>query len=244
LTHLFPFLIMKFEIKQEKFEGPLDLLLELIGREKLSISEISLARVTEEYMQYLKALGEIDPEALAEFLVVASELLLIKSRSLLPSLQLTREEETSIEELERRLAEYQEIRNLARTLKNMETRRATILSREGWHGMKVFFYPPSGLTLEKLKSVFIAILESLPQAEKLAEDKIRRIISLEEKMKQMKEMLQGVIERAFSEMVRGAKDKLEVIVSFLAMLELASQKLLDVRQEKPFEDIVVRRVPR
>jgi len=235
---------MKFEIKQEKFEGPLDLLLELIGREKLSISEISLARVTEEYMQYLKALGEIDPEALAEFLVVASELLLIKSRSLLPSLQLTREEETSIEELERRLAEYQEIRNLARTLKNMETRRATILSREGWHGMKVFFYPPSGLTLEKLKSVFIAILESLPQAEKLAEDKIRRIISLEEKMKQMKEMLQGVIERAFSEMVRGAKDKLEVIVSFLAMLELASQKLLDVRQEKPFEDIVVRRVPR
>src|SRR3989344_3794745 len=110
---------MTYIMKQEKFEGPMELLLELIEKEKLSISEISLAKVADEYISYVKGLEKIDPEELAEFLVVAAHLMLIKSRSLLPQLKLTEEEEGSIEELEKRLKEYQRLRQLAGELKKL-----------------------------------------------------------------------------------------------------------------------------
>lgn len=233
---------MAFEIKQEKFEGPLELLLDLIEKEKLSITEISLSRVANEYIAHIRTLVNIDPEELAEFLVVAAQLMLIKSRSLLPSLELSAEEEGSIEELENRLAEYQKIRELARELKKLEMRGNHILVREAFWDQDPIFYPPPKFSIENLKASFAAFLAALPKIEKLVEEKIRKIISLEEKISYIRSFLSDKLEQAFSEIIKGSKGKVDVIVSFLAILELAKQKFIDLDQEKLFEDIRIRRV--
>lgn len=257
---------MSFQIKQEKFEGPLDLLLELIEKQKLSISEISLARVTDEYLAYIKEMKKIDPvrsrtsemsavplvagrtsngidpEQLAEFLVVAAHLMLIKSRSLLPVLNLNEEEKASIEELEKRLKEYKRIKELAMELKILESGGRHIFTREAYAGMDPIFYPPKKLTLPNIAETFASFLAALPKIEKLAEDKIRRIVSLEEKISHIKTFLQGAMERVFSEVVRGTKEKVEIIVSFLALLELSKQKFVELSQKDLFEDITIKKV--
>lgn len=233
---------MAFHIKQEKFEGPLELLVELVEKEKLSISEVSLAKVADEYLVYIKSLGSIDPEQLAQFLVVAAELMLIKSRSLLPGLQLSLEEEHSVEDLERRLAEYKRMRELAKKIKEREGARVHIYTREAYQGMAAIFYPPPKITGVILRDVFAAVLASIPKLAKLAEEKVRRIISLEEKVAHIKSFLQGTVERAFSEIVGGAKEKVDVIISFLALLELARQKFLSLDQQNLFEDIRIKKI--
>ncbi|MBI4132279.1 MAG: segregation/condensation protein A [Candidatus Sungbacteria bacterium] len=255
---------MAYQVKQEKFEGPLDLLLELIQQEKLSINEISLAKVTDDFIGYLKALqtrlpgglaaGEADQlaqikesetwagqEVLAEFLVVAAQLLLIKSRSLLPQFAASPEEEESIAELERRLAEYQRFKSLAVELGRMAKGGPKSFSREAYAGTAPLFYPPKRFSIAMLAEAFSGVLAVLPKIEKLAEEKIRKIISLEEKIQELQAFLQERVERAFSEIVSGAREKIEVIISFLALLELAKQKFVTVEQQHRFGDIKIRR---
>ncbi len=231
-----------FQVQQEKFNGPLGLLLELIEKEKLSISEISLAKVTDDYIAYVKGLRQIDPEELAEFLVVAAQLMLLKSRALLPSLKISDEEEASLDELEARLAQYKRIRDAVNDLRVLEARGAHIASREPYAASAPVFYPPPGVGAELLRAAFEAFLAALPKFEKLAEEKIHHIISLEEKISAIRVMLQETVERAFSELIRGAKEKVDVIMNFLAILELSKQKFVDLRQARPFEDIMIRRI--
>lgn len=242
---------MKYAIKQEKFEGPLDLLLELIQNEKLSINEIALAKVTDEFIGYLKELqkegqtllggGRADQEILAEFLVVASQLLLIKSRSLLPQFAASAEEEESIAELESRLAEYQRIKEVIQELAALAKGGPKSFAREAYSGEKIVFYPPKKFSLNMLAKTFAAVTEAMPKTIKLAEEKIKKIVSLEEKIIELQAFLKAKMERAFSELVAGAKEKVEIIVSFLALLELAKQKLVAVEQKGLFGDIRIRK---
>ena len=233
---------MVFQLKHEKFEGPLELLLDLIENEKLSISEISLAKVTDDYISYVKSLGKIDPESLAEFLVIAAHLMLIKSRSLLPSLALSKEDEASIEDLTARLAEYQRIRDITKELKKIESERRYIFTREAYQGMEPVFYPPPKFRIAMIPEAFMRVLATIPKFEKLAEEKIKKILSLEDKIKQVRSFLQEHMEKAFSELTKGAKEKIEIIVSFLAILELARQRFVELEQEKPFEDITIKKL--
>lgn len=216
-------------------------LLDLIEKEKLTISEISLAKVTDEYLAYVRSLTAPDLEELAEFLVIAAQLILIKSRSLLPSLHLSADEETSIDELERRLGELARIREAAKDIKRLEKRGLRILSREGYLRMQAVFYPPQRLNAAAVAKAFTMFVASLPKIEKLAEEKLKRIVSLEDKISHIRKILQDAMERGFSELVHGAKEKVEIIVSFLALLELAKQKFIELRQEKPFEEILIRK---
>lgn len=232
---------MTFILKQEKFEGPFELLLELIEKEKLSISDISLAKVTDEYVAYVKTLERIDPEQLAEFLVVAAQLILIKSRSLLPSLAISEEEEQSIEELEKRLAEFKILRDVAQELKKCEG-SGSMITREAFAQHSPVFYPPPKLTLEKIEVAFTSFLAALPKVQKLAEEKLKRVISLQEKINHVRQFLMESMEKAFSELVSGSKEKVEVIVSFLAILELARQKFIDLDQDELFSDIKIKRL--
>ena len=235
---------MTYTVRQEKFEGPLDILLELIQKKELSINEISLAKVTDEFVGYLKTLeaeGGINPEQLAEFLVIASQLLLIKSRSLLPQFQVSREEEESAAELEHRLREYQKMKELAQELKHMSQGGPKSFSREAYAGKTPVFFPPKDLSSSTLAGAFANILAAIPKIEKLVEEKMLKIISLEEKIKELRFALQEKVERAFSELVGGAKEKVEIIVSFLALLELTRQKLISVEQRGLFADIKIRR---
>jgi len=232
-----------FEIRHEKFEGPLELLLELIEKEKLAISEISLARVAEEYIEHVRSLEQIDAEQLAEFLVVASQLMLIKSRSLLPNFSSSPEEELlGAEELERRLAEYQKFRERADVLRKLEAGRKPIFTRDAYLAFAPVFFPPPRLAPSDLAGAFRIFLAALPKVEKLIEEKMKRIVSLEERMRQIRSLVHGAVERTFSEIVQGSAGKMDVIISFLAILELTKQKFVQVRQESAFADIMVQRI--
>lgn len=233
---------MGFRVAQGKFEGPLGLLLELIEKEKLVIAEISLARVADEYIGYVRSLPSFDPEELAEFLVVAAQLMLIKSRSLLPKLAFSEEEEATLDDLKRRLGILKGMRDAARELQEIERTGMRSAGREAYAGMPPVFYPPSRLHAGMLADVFAGLAALIPKAEKLGEDKLKRIVSLEEKIIHIRSILQDVMERGFSEIVRGAKEKMEVVVSFLALLELARQKFATLRQEAPFSDIMISKI--
>lgn len=233
---------MAFAIKQEKFDGPLALLLELIEKEKFAIAEISLAKVADDYLAYVRALASPDPEELAEFLVVAAHLMLIKSRSLLPRLAFSEEEEASLGDLERRLAILQLMREAARELQKIEQRGMRIASREAYAGIAPVFHAPSALGAAALGETFAAVLALIPKAEALAEEKMKRIVSLEERIGHIRAILQDAVERGFSEIMRGAKEKMDIVVSFLAVLELARQKFVALRQDKAFDDILIRKI--
>lgn len=233
-----------YTVRQEKFEGPLELLLELIQARELSINEISLARVTDEFIAHFRGLeerGEAGPEVLSEFLVVAATLLLIKSRSLLPGFALAPEEEASIQELESRLAEYQRVKELAAELARLAAGGPKSFSREAYAGERPAFRPPTNVSPKLLASAFRALLSAIPKARELAQESIRKVVSLEEKIRELEALLRERVERAFSELVAGAKEKVEVIVSFLAILELARQRLVNLHQTKPFAEIIIRR---
>lgn len=232
-----------YVVKHEKFEGPLNLLLDLIQKEKVSINEISLASVTDEYVRIVEELskaGKIDQEDLAEFLVVAGELLLIKSRSLLPQFAATPEEQASVEELERRLWELKRLRELAENLGKMGRQKRFIFSRESYLGLAPVFYPPERFRPGDFAAAFLRVYEALPKIEKLVEEKMKRIISLEDKVKELQIMLAEKVERIFSEIIKGGKEKIEIIVSFLAILELAKQKLVELHQDKVFGEIRIK----
>ena len=232
---------MPFAVKHEKFEGPLDFLLQEIEKEKLSINEVSLAKITDNFLVYIQSLPKAVQYEIAEFLVVAARLLLIKSRSLLPALQLTDEEELSIEELENRLKVLQKIRERAEELGRIEKNAKRLYARESFHGMEAIFYPPKDLTIERVAEVFQEVLMAIPKPKKLQEEEMKKVVSLEEKIAELQESLKIRTERLFSEFIKGSKDKVEIIVNFLAILELARKKLIRLDQSEAFGDITIQR---
>ena len=121
---------MAYELKLEQFSGPIEKLLELIEEKKLEITQLSLAQVTADFLVYLATIEELAPGILADFLVVASRLLLIKSKALLPNLILDQEEEQEIRDLEERLKIYREFKAARNYLKNLWQEQPLVFSRE------------------------------------------------------------------------------------------------------------------
>lgn len=232
---------MTYVVKLQQFEGPLALLLELIEAEKLKITEISLAKVTDQYLEYLKCLEVVEPRHLVEFLVVASRLILIKSRAILPTLELDEEEEDSIKDLERRLEEYKKFREAAKVLAELFAKKTHAYSRELYKGMTTVFCPPQNLTPEDLCRAFQKILNELPKEEVLVEEKIAVTVSLEEKIKDLIKRIQDTIEASFKNLIAGAATKTEIILTFLAMLELIKQQTLVAQQGELFGDIKLKK---
>ena len=232
---------MVFAIQHEKFEGPLHFLLEEIEKEKLSVNEVSLARITNSFLEYIKALPESTQHEIAEFIVVASQLLLIKSRSLLPSIPLTEEEQYSIEELQERLRILQKIRECAEALGKINKNPGSLFAREAFLGVGVVFYPPPKLTPEVLSTVFSEILSTIPKPQEFKKEIIEKVISLEEKITELQQSLQNRAERLFSDIMKKSENRTEIIVNFLAILELAKQKIITLDQGSLFGDIVIRK---
>ncbi len=232
-----------FQVHQKNFEGPLAILFDLITQEKLSISEISLAQVADDYIAYVKSReADVSPHMLAEFLVIAAQLILLKSRALLPNMRISEEEEESIGELEARVARYEKVRILAKALAELEGKKMRIATRTVRHATPSGFYPPLGLGLAVFSSVYAEFLSSLPAPLILEEATMLHTFSLQEKINRIEEALAQAYEQAFSDLTRGARNRVEIIVSFLALLELMKQRALDLYQEKPFEEIRVRKI--
>lgn len=229
-----------YQCKLEKFEGPMDLLLSLIEEEKLDITEISLARVAGQYLEYIKNNEKIQLENLADFLGVASRLILIKSRALLPTLELSGEEEEEIKDLEQQLLEYKKFKEASLALGKMSQPGKICYSREGFSGVRAIFYPPEGIGIFDLKKHFLATLAEIPLIEKLSEEIVGEVITLEEKINDLQNVLRQRIEATFFDITAEAKDRIEIIMSFLAMLEMVKQRIINVEQKELFREIRMR----
>lgn len=226
-----------YKVKTDKFEGPMELLLDLIEKEKLNITELSLAKVADEFLDFMRNNDSIGLEHLAEFLSVASKLILIKSRALLPALKFTDEEEAEIKDLTDQLEKYRKFKEAAEKIGKMAKLKRICFSRPGFSGVKSVFYPPENLNAFDLKKNFLKILSEIPLIEKLQEEIVAEVVTLEERINNLEQTLRKRVESSFSDLVSEAKDKVDVIVSFLAVLEMVKQKIVQVEQDKLFSDI-------
>jgi segregation and condensation protein A len=228
---------MIYNVKTDKFEGPMDLLLELIEKEKLDITELSLAHVADQYLEYIRNNDGIKLENLAEFLSVASKLILIKSRALLPLLTFTEEEEEEIKDLAKQLEEYKKFKEASLVLGKMSEAGKISHERPSYAGVQNIFYPPENINIFDFRKYFQLVLHEIPMVEKLDEETVREVITLEEKINDLQNTLRQRVEMSFAELTQGATEKIDVILSFLAMLEMVKQRIIDVEQNDLFQEI-------
>jgi segregation and condensation protein A len=226
-----------YNVKLEKFEGPLELLLELIEKEKLSITELNLAKVTDQYLEHIRDNQNIHLENLADFLSVAAKLILIKSRALLPVLKLSEEDEEEIGDLTRQLEEYKKFKEISAQIGKLASLGRISYARPAYFGLKAVFYPPENLTATDLKNYFEKVLLDVPSVQILQEELVGEIVTLEERISDLEVTLRKKMETCFSEVVAQAKDKVDVIISFLAMLEMVKQRMIHVEQSELFHEI-------
>lgn len=227
----------RFHIKTEAYEGPFELILDLIEKRQLSINELSLSQVTDDYIQFVRGHGQFPMEDAAQFIGVAATLLLIKSKSLIPELELTGDEEEDMDELKRRLAEYERVREMMRELSRIFGKRVMVSAGE--RAPEVAFAPARDLTLEKLEAALADALASLEKEEKLPEARVRPMVTIEEMMESLKTRVQKAMTMSFADFAGSATEKVEVIVSFLALLELVKDGVVGADQQGAFSDITI-----
>jgi segregation and condensation protein A len=232
---------MNYRFQLEQFEGPLDVLLGLIEKEKLDITQVSLAQITDQFLEYIDQNENINLEQLSAFLSVATRLILIKSRALLPILTFTEEEEESIQDLEEHLRLYQLFREQAKKLEEMIALNNRSYTRESFLGLKSIFYPPKEIDADDLKDSLMGIIGSLEPIVSLPERELKTIISLEERMLEFKSALTERVVSSFHELLGSTSERLDVIISFLALLELVKQRYLSARQSRVASNIELTR---
>ena len=238
-----------YTVKAAGFEGPFGLLLNLVEKRKLFINDVSLAAVTEDYISYMNKLNEPDspnPPSSAEiasFVIVASTLLLIKSKSLLPSLDLTSEEEGDINKLEERLRLYQLYTKLGGNIKKTFGERVIFPPLEKKHKVLVFL-PDGKITKESMMSFAEGVLGAMPKKVILPEVEVRKVISIEEMIVKLTERITNSMSMNFKDLsgkVVTKEERVVAIVGFLAMLELVRQGIIHAVQEDDSEDIFIKK---
>lgn len=221
----------------------MELLLDLIEKRKLLINDISLAAVTDEYMAYVSALEQEGENRLgdtAQFVLVASTLLLIKSKSLLPMLDLTDEEESSIDELELRLRLYKIYADASRDIRAIFGAQM-LYARPFAPVTDPLFMPDSYTTIGSMEEAMGRVLLNLPKKQApRTQVSVKKVISLEDMMKRLEQRITEQFKISFSTF-HGGGEKGDVIVSFLAVLELVKQGIVMVRQEARFADFDIER---
>lgn len=228
------------EVFLEAFEGPLDLLLYLIKRQNLNILDIPIAEVTRQYMEYLALMQEMRLELAAEYLVMAAWLAEIKSRLLLPRpASIEADEEDPRAELVRRLREYERFQQAARALDALPRLERDCFPASAELTQREVRRVPPSISLADLLS---ALREALARAELFGRHQIRReTLSVRERMSQVLERLDALRFTPFSVLFRPEEGRMGVVVTFLAVLELLREALLELVQAEPFAPIHVRR---
>lgn len=230
-----------YQIKTGSFEGPFGLLLNLVEERKLFINEISLAQVTEDYLKHISTLSKRNHAEISSFIVVATTLILIKSKSLIPSLNLTDEEKSDIHNLEERLRLYELFTRLGGNVKSKFGKRIIFAPLERKTEFLIFL-PDEQITKESMMTVVRDVLGRMPKKTFLPEVEVKKVISIEEMIDKLTERIKNSLNINFKEFAGKAVNKEEkvfVIVSFLAMLELIRNGILDAVQHSHGEDIII-----
>ncbi len=240
---------MKIDVKLDVFEGPLDLLLHLIEKNKVSIYDIPIAMITDQYLEYLHALEEVYPlESMGEFMVMAATLLKIKSKMLLPK-QEEEEEEDPREELVQRLVEYKMYKYAAGELKDLSVDADKVFYKEETVPEEVKSYVEpvdpeevvGDLSLQRLNQIFCMVMRRKKDREDPVRSKFGKIekeqYKVEDCMKDILEKITGLSHINFRTLLEIQPSKENVIVTFLAVLELMKTGEIAVLQENNFDEI-------
>ncbi len=228
------------QLTLEKFSGPLDLLLSLIHEEKLDISEVAIGSVTEQFMQYLDTLEDRRAEELADFLIVAARLILIKSQALLPQFSLTEEDEGPT--LADQLRLYQQFVVASRGLNTRWMSGRSAVFRIEPPRRATTFVPPSNVSLDALHERMVQLISRLTPPKPLPQTHIDRAVSMKQKLDHIRSLLSSKKPIHFRELLSAARSRTDVIVSFLAILELVKQRTVALKQDETFGDIVISKV--
>ncbi len=218
----------------------MDLLIDLVEKRKLLINDISLAAVTDEYMAEVSKMQEMSLPGTANFVALAATLLLIKSKSLLPVLELTEEEESSIEELEERLRLYQIYRVAAATVAEAFGVRV-MHERQYVPDRKPVFHPDEFCSRAALHEAMYRVVAELPLKPERPKVQVKKVVSLEEMIEKLHQRIETQLKLKFSDLVADATERHTLIVGFLAILESVKQGSILVSQLERFEDIEIER---
>ncbi|MFC2029095.1 segregation and condensation protein A [Chloroflexota bacterium] len=225
------------------FEGPLDLLLHLIEREELDITQVSLAQVTNQYLEFIAQLGEYDPDSLADFLVVAAKLLLIKSRVLLPRPPTQASgadtEEDVGQDLVQQLLEYRRIKQVALWLRDVEAQGLQSYIRLAPTPRLEQAIDLGDLTLEDLLAVVREVLQEKPQEPSVNGAVSPITITIADQMELIQLETAHGRSVSFVRLLERATSRLEVIVTLLAVLEMIKQLRVTINQDRLFGDISI-----
>lgn len=224
-----------FSIKTASFEGPLELVLELIEARKLLVNDLALASITEDFITHVRAQETFPVEETANFIQIAATLLLIKSKSLIPELTLTEEEHADVEDLKRRLVAYEKVREAARELARLYGKGVMVAA--GLRTPEVVFAPAADLTKEALAEALTRVLAAREAVEELPEAHVKPLVTIEEMMDRLAKRAQSALTLTFKEFAGDTKERIEVIVSFLALLELVKQGAVAAEQYDLHGDI-------
>ena len=228
-----------FELELAVFEGPLDLLLHLLEKEELDITSVSLVQVTDQYLSHLRSVEVINMDALADFIAVGAKLLLLKSRALLPrepGAAEEGEEEDVGEELARLLIEYQRFKEAAAALRGREEQGLRSYPRLGPPPEMPLPLGLDRVTLRKLTGIFRDAMGRLPPEEEGSTIQ-RQEVSIQQKVEELLAILALSGHVSFGRLVAACRSRLEVVVSFLAVLELIKAQRAVAEQESLFGDI-------
>lgn len=242
-------IISPYSVRAGAFEGPLDLLLSLIENKKFFINELSLADVTNDYISYLKSLNEIPNEKHIEdvsyFVLIASTLILIKSKSLLPNLSLTEDEKEDITDLEKRLKIYQIFKSAGIEINKIFAKDIIFMPVERIWSDPIFSPDPLITPENMLASVKNAIINAPKKEISLPEIEVKKVINIEEVINNITERIKTAVKLSFRDLTKGDGSKpveearSEVIISFLAMLELVREGVIGVIQNSSFGEIEI-----
>ncbi len=236
-----------FSVNLERFSGPYFKLLELIEERKLSINEFSLSQITDEYILYIKELenkGEKDIVDISQFISIASTLMLIKAKSLFPNLQYSEEEKEAVTNLEKKLELYKIMMEASKNIhKNFNKKVLASISK--FENNESVFVWDERVNNTLLHSIAIASLLKIPKKEKLKQVAVRQVLKIEDVIEKLLERVKQSFNLSFKEFsssvsgdVKSFEEKKSAfIVSFLAMLELIKNGLLNAEQAGDHNEI-------
>ena len=225
------------EIKLEKFEGPLDLLLQLVELEKMNISEVALSDVTDQFLLYLDKLEGSHSDELADFLVIATKLVYLKSRTLLPYLYPEEDEGPSLAD---QLKMYQQYVEASKKINILWEAGRVAYGRVEPPVRPVGFVLPANAREGDLYKSMEALVTRLRPVNPLPTATIDHTLSVKAKLESIREFLRTTKKFSFSEILQNVHNRTEVIVSFLAILELVKDAQASVHQNEAFSDMEVR----
>ncbi len=221
----------------EEFAGPLQVLLDLIEQEEMDITEVSLAKVADDYLKHINE-SQVPAEELADFLVIASRLLYIKSRAILPDLTIEEEEDGNLAE---QLRMYKRFVEASKKIEELYGQRQIMYKRERPIKKIQEFAPPGKMNVGLLETAMRGLIKKLEPFLALQKASLRRVASVQERISNIHTAIMDRARFNFSE-IAGSGSKIDVVVSFLALLELVKQKIVNVSQSNLFDEINIKRV--